>query len=192
MLGRISSSILTLSLLASSAYGDGFGFNIGPFNMQFGASSDSYMTSNRNVLDNPICSAISYQKRLEIILEGAENVSTKEKKIVTKRLVVEPYAFGVTKEGKPVLRGNIVEEKLITEVTLKYGDEQFDESSVPSKEKEKSFFSGLFTSDKNVNIDIRKIVQVQVIDDSHFDAPKDYKGLKDSNIHVICELPVAQ
>lgn len=184
--------IFTSSLAASAACYGGFGFNIGPFDMQFGSPDRYYETSNRYVLDNPICHAISEQKRLEITVEGEEVVSTKEKKIVTKRLIVEPYAFGMTNNGKPVLRGAVIKEELVKEVSLKYGDDQFDETSVSSGKKEKGFFSGMFNSDKNKNIDIRKIVDVQVIDDSHFDAPKDYKGIKEGNIQVICQIPVAQ
>ena len=187
----LKSLVLMSSLLASSVYGAGFGFNVGPFNMQFNAFEGEYVANNRSALDSPICNAISNHKQLEITVEGVETVSTKEKKIVVKTLIVEPYAFGITKDGKPVLRGNVVDEKLVKEVTLKYGEDKFDESSVSSKQKDKGFFSGMFSNDKNKNIDIRKIRDIQVIDDSHFDAPKDYKGVNDDNIQVVCQLPVA-
>lgn len=186
----LKSMMLASALLAGSVYGDGFGFNVGPFNMQFYTGGGEYVAISRSVLDSPVCRAISNQKRLEIIIEVAENVSTKEKKIVTEKLIVEPYAFGITKDGKPVLRGNVVEEKLVREVSLKYGDDQFDETSVSAKQKDKGFFSGLFSSDKSKNIDIRKVVAVKVIEDSHFDAPKDYKGITDDSIQVLCQLPV--
>lgn len=183
-------SVLALSLLANSVFGVGLGISVGPFDLNFGVSYDTYAVTHRHFLDNPICNAITDQNRLEIILEQAENVSTKEKKIVTKKIIVEPYAFGVTREGRPILRGNVVEEKLIKEITLKYGDEQFDESTIASDDKKDGFLSGLFTSDKNINIDIRRIAQIQVINGSHFDVPKDYKGITDTNIRVICQLPV--
>jgi hypothetical protein len=184
------SLVLGSMLLASSGFADGFGFNIGPFNMQFGISGGDYAVYSRSALDSPICFAISNRKQLELIVEGTENISTKERKVVIKKLVVDPYAFGIARDGAPVLRGNVVSEKLISEETVKYGEDTFDQPSVSSDKKEKGYFSGLFSSDKTKNIDIRKVSNIRVIEDSHFDAPKNYKGLKDDNIQVICQLPI--
>jgi hypothetical protein len=184
----MKSFVLASLMLVGTVYGDGFGVGVGPFSLQFGSSAPSYLISNRNSLDNPICYAISHQKRLEIIVEGAENVSTKEKRIISKRLVVEPYAFGVNKDDQPILRGNVVEEKLLKEVSVKYGDDQFDETSVAPEDSGGGFFSGLFSSSKVKNLDIRKVVQVHVIDDSRFEIPKGYKPVDDKDIRVICEL----
>jgi hypothetical protein len=96
-----------------------------------------------------------------------------------------------------VLRGNIVNEKLIKEVSIKYGEDKFgdgEDANDWSDRKEDGFFSGWFKSDKsqNTDIDIQKISNLYVINDSHFDAPKNYKGLKDDNIHVICQLPISR
>jgi hypothetical protein len=104
-------------------------------------------------------------------------------KIVTKHLIVEPYAFGITNEGKPVLRGKVVEEKVIQEVTVKYGEDQFTDAQKDHKA------SGWFQSSDKLNIDIQNVSSLQVLN-THFDAPKDYKGLKDDNVKVICELPI--
>ena len=181
--------IIAFSLMASCVYGDGFGFSAGPFNLQFGGERDGgFAPIQRNVLDDPICYAIMNHKQLEMILQGTENISTKEKKVITKNLIVEPYAFGITKDGKPVLRGNVVNEKLVKEVSLKFGGEKFNE---PDKDG-KGHFSGMFSSDKNKNIDIRKIMDIHVLENSHFDVPKDYKSVGDPNVHVLCQLPVAQ
>jgi hypothetical protein len=185
--------ILAAVLLAGTGvYADGFGFNIGPFNMQFGGSDNEYFTINRKGLDSPICQAISTQKRLEIMVEGTEIVNTKEKKMIVRTLIVEPYAFGVTKEGKPMLQGKVVEDRLVKEVTLKYGDEKFNEESVSLKENEKGYFSGLFSSNEIKGIDIRKISGIRVIEDSHFDIPKDHKSYNNENFQVSCQLPVVE
>jgi hypothetical protein len=88
-------------LLTSSVYAQGFGFNMGPFSMQFNLEGSYYADDHRDVLDSPICYAISNQKRLDMIVEGKEKISSKEIKFITKRLVVEPYAFGITREGNP-------------------------------------------------------------------------------------------
>lgn len=178
--------------MSTSAYADGFGFNLGPFNMQINGPSDNYIIEYRSDLDSPVCYAISNLTRLEITVEGVENVSTKEKKIVIKRLTVEPYAFGVTREGRPVLRGNVIDEKLVKEITLKYGEEHFDETTVSSDTTKKGYFTGMFSSEKNKNIDIRRISDIHVIEGSHFVAPNDYKGINDDSIQVICQLPVHQ
>lgn len=188
---HIKSLFIALTLVTTSAYGIGFGFDLGPFNLQLDAPVGGYIEDRDTIVDDPICDAIENRQQLAITVEGVENVSTKEKKIVTKRVIVEPYAFGVTKQGAPVLRGNVVEEKMLQEVSLKYGDDMFDEATVPKDSKDKGFFSGLFSSDNKTNIDIRKVSVIEVIEGSHFDAPKDFKGLEAENIDVICQLPVA-
>lgn len=179
---------LGISLLSSSIYGEGVGFNIGPFSMQFNVGGTYYEQDHKDILDFPLCFAISNQKQVDMVVEAEEKLNSKEIRITTKRLLVEPYAFGVTKDGKPVLRGNIVSEKLIKEVTIKYGDEKLNQEGKWAK-KEESFFSGWFKSDSNQNIDIQKISNLYVLQGSHFDAPKDYKALKGENIQVICQLP---
>lgn len=183
------SLFLASMLMISSAYADGFGINLGPFSLQLGGYGGDFIVSHRNIVDQPICFAIDNHKRLVISIEGVEIVSSKEKKIISKQILVEPYAFGVTRDGKPVLNGNIVEEKLIREVSVKFGEDRFDEPN--RKSNENGNFTGVISSDKK-NIDISKVVQIDVVDDSHFDAPKDYKGVNDDNIRVICQLPITE
>lgn len=185
----LKSVTLAALLIANTAFGDGFGFSLGPFSLLFGSFDGNYLVAHRHVLDNPICFAISHQKKLDIIVEGSETVSTKEKKIITKEITVEPYAFGVNQEGKPFLKGKVVNEKMIKEVSVKFGEDQFDESSINLNEKDKGSFFGRFTTEKSQTIDIRRIVQLRVIEDSHFDIPKDFKGVSEPNMEVICQLP---
>lgn len=179
-------ALVVLSLMVSTlGFADGFGFNLGPFNLLFNLGGP---VEHANTLDNPVCFAIKNRNLLEIFVEGSEKISTKEIKIISKILVVEPYAFGVTKDGKPTLRGNVIKEKLVKEVSVKYGEDQFNEYSISSDKKDNGYFSGWFKSDKAQNIDIRKVSDVRIIEDSHFDAPKDYKKSTDANIRIICEL----
>lgn len=180
---------LSSVLFAGAIQADGFGFNIGPFSLQLNAGGD-YGYTQQDVLDNPICYAIANQKRLGMIVEVTEKVSTKEMKIITKKIVVEPYAFGVTTDGKPVLRGVVTEDKLLKEVTVRYGEDAFSEDTKGWERKERGYFSGWFKSDKSQNIDIQKLSDVRVIESSHFEAPKDYQGLKEANVKVICQLPI--
>jgi hypothetical protein len=186
---HLLSILLSMTFACGSVYGDGFGFSLGPFSLLFGSFDGDYLIAHRRVLDNPICYAISHRKKLEIIVEGAEIVNSKEKKIVSKEITVEPYAFGINEEGKPFLKGKVVQEKMLKEVTVKYGDEQFDEPSITMKDKVKTGFYGLFTSSSSQAIDIRQIVQLRVLEDSSFEAPKDYKSNKDPKVQIICELP---
>lgn len=184
----LNSLLLSSALLTSSIYGDGFGFSVGPFDLQFGIGNsgtvfEAYVPGRNPMLDNPICEAISTQLQLGFTVEGREVVNSKEIKIITKRLVVEPYVFGVTKDGKPVLRGKIISEKLIKEATVKFGEDRFDE---PTKD---SGWKGWFHSSEQKNIDIRNISDLQVIKGTHFDVPSDYKPLNDENVRVICQIP---
>lgn len=185
----IKSLIVSSLLLTSSAFADGFGLGVGPFNIQFNALDDGYVTNDRIQLDSPICDAITNYKQIEMTVVGSENVSTKEKKIITKRIVVEPYAFGISRDGRPVLNGKVVDEKLIKEVSVKYDEDKFDPKSVSDN---KGSFSGIFSSDKNKNIDIRRISDIRVIRESHFDVPKDYKGLNDDYVQVICQIRIPE
>lgn len=169
-------------LLSASISAEVFNFNVGPFSLIFNAG-------HRAFLDAPICYAISNQKQLEVIVENKEKVSAKEMKVTVKMLVIEPYAFGVTREDKPVLQGNVVEEKLVKEVSIKYGEDRFKDAYEEMGERE-GIFSGWFKSSKNQNIDVRKIINLDVIEDSHFDIPKDYKGPKREEMRVICQLPL--
>jgi hypothetical protein len=147
------SILLSMSLVAGSVYGDGFGFSLGPFSLLFGAFDGDYLVAHRHVLDNPICYSIMHRKKLEIIVEGAEVINSKEKKLVTKEVTVEPYAFGINEESKLFLKGKVVEEKLLKEVTVKYGEEQFDEPSITVKDQDKKTgFFGLFTGSGSQSI----------------------------------------
>ena len=186
----MNSLILGTLLIAGTAYADGFGVNAGPFGVQFdvgnngNAVNGGYVVERPVVQDHPFCVAISTQHQLGFVVENREIVNSKEMKIVTKHLVVEPYAFGISNEGKPVLRGKIVEEKMIQEVTVKYGDDQFTDA-----QKDHKATGGWFQSSDKTNIDIQNVTGIQVLN-THFDAPKDYKGIKDDNVRVICELPI--
>lgn len=188
----IKSLIVASMLLAGSAHADGFGFNLGPFNMQFGASEPEYLSTNRSDLENPFCAAIESQKKVEFTVRGTDIVSAKEKKLVVKTIVVEPYAFGSTRDGKPVLHGKVVSEKLVMEATVKFGEDRFDENGKTTKDKGDGYFTGKFNSDKSKDIDISKVSNIHIINDSHFDVPKDFKAIKDDNVHFTCQLPVAQ
>lgn len=185
----VTSLILAFSLTAS-AYGIGFGFDLGPFNLQLDAPVGGYIEDRDSIVDDPICYAISHQQQLTITVEGVDNVSSTEKKIVTKKVVVEPYAFGVRDSGAPVLSGNVVEEKLISEVTIKTGEAMFNAPSFAVDERDKGFFSATFTSGSKANVDVRKVTKIEVVEGSHFDVPKDFKGLEDEDVEVLCQLPV--
>jgi hypothetical protein len=189
---KYTTSILLAFLFTTSAHAIGFGFDLGPFNLQLDAPVGGYIEDRDSIVDDPICYAISHQQRLSITVEGMENISTKERKIVTKQVIVEPYAFGVRESGAPVLRGNVVEDKMIKEITVKTGEDTFYSPQVLENDQDKGFFSATFQSDTKANIDVRKVTKIEVIEESHFDVPKDFKGLQEEGVEVICQLPIAK
>ncbi len=158
---------------------------VGPFDFQFNAGFN-----DRGAMTNdPICRAISQQKKLEFIIISKEKVNDKEIKITTKQVTVEPYAFGFTKDGKPVLRGSITNEKLVKEVTVKMGEDQ-----TGTQIKDGGVLSGTFRSNKskeNVEtIDTTMIRDIKVVEDSRFDVPKNLKTLFKNDItEVVCQVP---
>lgn len=180
-------------MLAGSVYAQELGIQKGPFDLQFNTSEGTYVYEYKPVLDNPICDAISNQRQLEMTIDKMEKISDKEIRIVSKRVVVEPYAFGINSDGKPILRGNVVEEKVLKKVTVKFEEEQADEDRKISREwKQKGFFSGWLMSDNNQKMEIRRVGKLRVVEGSHFDIPKNFKGIEGENIQVICQLPVSK
>lgn len=188
---RLRAIVLGTSLFAGSLVAQDFNFSLGPFSMQFNVDGSYYAHDHKDILDSPLCYAISNQKQLDLVVESKEKIDSKEMKFVTKRLVIEPYAFGMTRDGKPVVQGNVVKETLLKEVTVKFGEEQKEDASSWSGKKEGGFFSGLFKSNHTQTIEIQKISNLYVISDSHFDLPKNYEGFKDDTIQVICQIPVS-
>ena len=175
---------------ASALNADGLGIELGPFSLSLqGDFEGEPIRDRRSILDSPLCIAISEQKQMEFVVEE-ENVTSKSETVyVRKAITIEPYLFGINRKGQPVLYGNIVAQKNIKEVTTKYGDENTSDT----KEKKKGFFSGLFSSKKDKNkvstINLRKVSGIRVLEDSHFEAPKDIDDIaKDDDIDVICKI----
>ncbi len=192
----LSTMLLAFSLAASSLCAQGIGIGIGPFRLELhGGVDGEAITSQRRLqlLDNPICYAIREQKELEMIVETEEAINKNEFKSTIKKITLDPYVFGIDKNGQPILRGNIVKELLVKEVKVKYGDEKKDSVK---KEEKKSFFSALFTSQKDkdiASVNIRKVSDVRVLEDAPFKAPKNINELtKDDSFDVICAIVPAQ
>ncbi len=129
---------------------------------------------------------------IAVRIETKEIINAKEAKVTLKALIIEPYAFGVDKEGRPILRGNIVKERLIREISVKYGKNHFSKEKKENKSdnEHRGFFKGIFKSEKYKDLDISKIKSVRLLDGTHFDAPKDFKALDEDEVHVVCQLRV--
>lgn len=188
--------IISAVLLAGPVYGD-FGFGAGPFSMEF-VTPDGYViqeSDRASMLDSAICNAISNQRHLTMTVQAKDITSAKEVKVVTREITIEPYAYGMTRDGKPVLRGNVIEDKNVKEVTVTFAEDKFDTDQKSSdnadQPKKQGFFAGMFSSSSGTNVDISRVRNVQVVEGTHFDAPKDFKGFQDDTIHVVCELPIA-
>lgn len=185
--------LTTAALLSSSSYVNSVGIGVGPFDIEFNAGyNDSFGPGMRgsNKFYDPICRAISQQKKLEFIAVSKETTAN-EIKITTKRVVVEPYAFGFTKDNLPILRGTVTEEKLIKEVTVKFGE---DNQKPNRDENKEGAVSGTFrpakSKDNVETLNLTRVRNVRVIGDSHFDAPKDIGSIFKQDIaRVVCQVP---
>lgn len=177
--------VATSLLIGSAAYADGFGFNLGPFSLQFGGGSGGRVVTMADIQTDPICHAIARQKHLGLIVKGREKVSDKEFKIVIKKITIEPYLFGTNNRRQPVLKGKVIDEKMIKEITIKYGEgEDIDENGS---------MSGTFQIEQKKGdisrLKVDQIEQIFIIEDSHFDVPKGYdKNSYNDVVNVICEL----
>lgn len=185
----IKLGMLSLALLAATT-AECLDFGIGPFGLRFGETGSyaDYRSSG-----NPFCYAIANQKQVSMVVESFEKVSDTEMKITTKRILIEPYVFGLSKEGRPILNGNVKEEKLVKEVTVKYGEPELggdDDWNDASSEKKKRRGWRFWSSVDDHNFDVRKISDVQILQDTRFDAPSDFsKVIGDEIVQVICHVP---
>lgn len=157
-----------------------FSFNLGPFDLSFnGGHGDTY--------SEQICNAIHDQRQLVVTVEGREIVNDKEQKIVIRTLLIDPYAYGIDAKGYPILRGNVVKDDLVKEVTVKYGEEQFEEMDIKDNQEDQNSSSGLFSTGKE-DLDIRKVTEIRVVEDSHFDAPSSIRSFEEDKGETHCQL----
>ena len=187
--------ILANLICVTSLSAMGFDFQLGPFNMQFGIASPL----SKEFVDTPICYAISHQNQLEIIVVGKERPSPNEIKITSKRIVIEPYAFGFNSDRQPILEGNLVEAEMLKEVSIKYGEKnryqkKMDDDQESFEHEKEGFFSGFFKSRKSKSnfytVDIRQVKEINVIENSHFEIPKNFdETFKDEMEEVVCQIP---
>lgn len=162
---------LTTSLFAGSS-----------FNLDISTEGSYYGASAKDFFDSPICYAIKNQKQIELLIDTKEKSNKREMKITTKKIVIDPYLLGVTKEGKIAVRGNVASEKMIKEVSIKFGEDKLDDNAWGPRG------DGFLSGKLNDNVIVDKIVNVYVLQDSHFDIPRSYKSQKDKVAQVICEI----
>jgi len=174
------SSAVLATLLFLPAATSALGLQVGPFSFFMTGGTNL----NRNAfLDTPICAAIHNHQRVEIIVESVDRSNAKEFKSAIKRVVLEPYALGLTQEGKPFLKGNIVKESMLQETTVKYGDEA---PQIPE-----NYFSGemQFANAKGDKIQITKIREIRVIYDDHFSTPDNLKDILNlPDVQILCRV----
>lgn len=90
----------------------------GPFSLELTGATQS-INDRRALLDDPINYAIASKQRIGLIVELDEKWAKGDTAV--KKLIVEPYVFGLDRKGQPVLRGNIVGEEVSTETTTPNG-----------------------------------------------------------------------
>lgn len=91
----------------------------GPFSLELTGATQS-LNDRRAFLDDVVNYAIASKQRLGLTVELDEKWAKGD--AATKRLIVEPYVFGLDRKGQPVLRGNIVGEEVTTEKVTPYGN----------------------------------------------------------------------
>ena len=156
-----------------------FGIQIGPFSLQLG---EGVHADRVTILDTPVCHAIRAHKQIEVILEIREKVNDQEFSSTIKKVIVEPYLLGIDSSGRPVLKGNIVKEDVLKEVSVKYPQ---------MKKGKEGVLSGFFnytgeSGEKNV-IAIDQIRDVEVLQDSSVKVPDNLQDLA-KDIQVLCIL----
>lgn len=184
----------TVLSLATIQQVSAVGIQVGPFSLQLGG-----VRVNRALLkEEPVCYAIEKQKQLELLIKSVET-SKLERKVSIQRVVIEPYLFGL-KEGQPIIQGNIISQKMVKEITVKYGENESDFDADDEereyyinkyKDKKSGIFGKLsFFKDKNdvKTFDIQDVLDLYVLEDSHFDVPKNLENLKTENVEVICRI----
>ena len=167
---------------------DGANYNDGDYDDESSAGDNRGSMMDRFTMRpadvaNQLCQAISNQNQIEIVVEKREIVNSKELRVEVKRVVVEPYGLAVTQNGQPVVRGNVVSDKMIKEVTVKFSDDRFDTSK---KDQDANKSSSWFSSSSK-NLDISRVRAINPTN-KRFDAPTDYKGFEDNSLNVICEI----
>lgn len=180
---HISSLLIASTLFTGAVYADGLGVSIGPLSLQLGTPNIPMIRLDPRDSD-PICRAIGGQRLLEMIVQIREKINDKEFKVITKAIKIEPYLFGIDKRHQFLLKGKVVDERMIKEVSVKFGaDADADEKGL----------SGTFQIEKQkgnvISLNVDRIQEIRLIDSSHFDIPKDYDPNSYSDIvNVICEV----
>ena len=171
--------LFSLPFILAPLTATAFGIQIGPFSLQLG---EDVRADRFSILDTPICHAIRAHKQVEVILEIKDKLNDQEFSSIIKKVIVEPYLLGIDQTGRPILKGNIVKEEVLKEVTVKYPQ---------MKKGQEGVLSGFFnftgkSGEKNV-IGIDQIRDVQVLQDSSVQVPDNLQELA-KDIQVLCIL----
>ena len=200
-MNTLKTFVIGFTLLFFSLNTPGFSFNLGPFHFGGGGTmqerhpySQARMI-NRNAINRSLCYAITQQKQVEVIVRQVDKISDTEKKITLKKLIINPYVLGMDKNHHPILRANVADEKIIKEVTVKYSAE----AKASPQEQDVAYDFSNQTADRKPlvlpakgetgEINIFQFKSIRVMEDSHFDAPKDFDKLfKDTLAQVFCHI----
>lgn len=172
-------SLLSLMLILSPLTASALGIQVGPFSLQLG---ENVQANRQTIVDTPVCHAIRHHKQIEVVLEMNQKVNEQEFSSVIKKVTVEPYLLGIDKEGRAVLKGNIVKELVLKEVMVKYPQIKQGNEGVVS-----GYFN--FSGEGGVKdtIHIDQIRDVLVLPDSNVKVPDNLQELA-KDIQVLCIL----
>lgn len=173
----------TLLLLATSVYAAALGFKLGPFQLELGGGPNRPFVVPA---PDPICRAIKEHKLVEVTFETDEKINDNEIRIITKKVTLEPYLLGKNKEDQLILRGNILSDHILKEVTVR----EFTDGQKPSEKRKWSNYLRFWSDQREVDVDtlnLRRINDIRVVEDSSFKGPADLKAIfKEDVAEVIC------
>ncbi len=164
-----------------------FEIGVGPFKLNLGGDAIDY-PRRAEFIDYPICYAIREQKQLAMIVETKETVSKNEFKISIKRVVIEPYAYGFSRDDLPLLSGNLVSEKLIREVYLKYGDDY--NNNTATNQNKRPLNGRLASNNREATFELNSISHIRVMENSHFNLPASFSEKMTADFQrFVCQIP---
>jgi len=149
---------------------------VGPAELQLRAPPGP-ANLHRNFLDRKICRAIQIQSRLEVFIGSKEESSPTETKVTIKRVVIEPYLFGIGQRGQPILQGNVISSEVIKEVNIKYSDVKYKNEEMqrgPGPQGRRGNQPPPPPEQKNEGgVNFADVTSIRVLETEKFNVPKD-------------------
>src|SRR5262245_58352073 len=114
----IKGLLVFIAIISANVYGAGLESEMNGFSLQL---QGGWNINRGTALDNPVCQAINMRKILEMIVEIDEDTMAQTYRKYIKRLFIRPYIYGLNRDNQPVMRGVVIKETILQDVTVRYG-----------------------------------------------------------------------